>query len=176
MNYYYAGKEKKAEEIKKAPEEPSDEMIPYFSKDFQRDFNRMMDRFQREFEGFWGQPPKVHYERFMRPFKTMMPSVDVEDRGKDFRLTVDLPGFSKENVDVEVVEDAVTIQAKQTKAVEETQKNFIRHERAAQTYYRRVPLPEAVLSDEAKANLNNGILEIVLPKKAPKETKKLQID
>ncbi len=175
MYYYYGGKEKKAGEIKKAPEEPEEELIPYFSKDLQRDFNRMMDRFQREFEGFWGQPPRAHYERFMRPFKTMMPSVDVEDRGKDFRLTVDLPGFDKENVDVEVTEDAVVVQAKQAQATEEKQKNYVRHERAAQTYYRRIQLPETVISDESTANLNNGILEIVLPKKAPKETKKLKV-
>jgi HSP20 family protein len=179
--YYYGGKEKKAQEIKKAPEEPSEEMIPYFSKDFQHDFNRMMDRFQREFENFWEIPPRMRYERLMRhrpmmPFKTLMPSVDLEDRGKDFRLTVDLPGFNKENLDVEVIEDAVTIQAKKTQAAEEKQKNFVRRERAAQTYYRRIPLPEPVLSDEAKANLNNGVLEILLPKKEPKETKKLQID
>ncbi|XHH09128.1 MAG: Hsp20/alpha crystallin family protein [Candidatus Bathyarchaeia archaeon] len=173
MYYYYGGKEKKAGEIKKPEEE---EMIPYFSWDFQRDFNRMMDRFQREFESFWGQPPKAHYERFMRPFKTMIPSVDVEDRGKDFRLTIDLPGFSKENVDVNVTEDVVTVQAKQSQTAEETQKNYVRHERAAQTYYRKIHLPEAVVSEEAKANLTNGILEIVLPKKAPKETKKLKID
>ncbi len=178
MYYYYGGKEKKAGEIKKAEEPAGEEMIPYFSKDFQRDFNRMMDRFQREFESFWEQPPRMHYERLMRhmPYKAMMPTMDLEDRGKDFRLTVDLPGFSKENIDVDVTEDAVTVQAKQTQATEEKQKNYVRHERAAQTYYRRIQLPETVLSDDAKANLNNGILEIVLPKKAPKETKKLKID
>jgi len=180
MYYYYGGKEKKAGEIKKTPEEPEEELIPYFSKDLQRDFNRMMDRFQKEFENFWEQPPKMHYQRLMghRPMmlKTEMPSMDLEDRGKDFRLTVDLPGFNKENVDVEVTEDAVIVQAQQEQAAEEKQKNYVRHERASQTYYRRIPLPEAVHSEEAKANLNNGILEIVLPKKAPKETKKLKID
>jgi HSP20 family protein len=177
MYYYYGGKEKKAGEIKKAEEPAEEEMTPYFSKDFQRDFNHMMDRFQREFESFWGQPPRRHYERLMRhlPYGANMPSMDLEDRGKDFRLTVDLPGFSKENVDVDVTEDAVTVQAKQMMAAEEKQKNYVRHERAAQTFYRRISLPEPVLSDDAKANLNNGILEIVLPKKAPKETKKLQI-
>ncbi len=176
LYYYYGGKEKKAGEIK--PEEPG-EAVPDISKDFQRDFNRMMDRFQKEFENFWEQPPRAHYERFLRhpfvPFKGIIPSVDLEDRGKDFKLTVDLPGFSKENIDVEVAEDSVTVQAKQSKTEEEKQKNYVRHERAAQTYYRRIQLPEDVKSDDAKANLNNGTLEIVLPKKEPKETKKLNI-
>ena len=181
-NYYYGGAEKKAGEIKKAAE-GEETMIPYFSRDIQRDFNRMMDRFQREFENLWEQPPRMRYERFMRhrhpmmPFKGgMMPSVDLEDRGKDFRLTVDLPGFTKENVEIEVGEDSVIIDAKQTQAEEEKQKNYVRRERSAQTYYRRIQLPEGVKSDDAKANLGNGILEIVLPKKEPKETKKLRIE
>ena len=110
----------------------------------------------------------------MMPYK-MMPSVDIEDRGKDFRLTVDLPGFDKENVNIEVSEDSVMIHAKKIMSEEEKNKNYIRRERAAQTFYRRIDLPEKVRSDDAKASLNNGILEIILPKKEPKETKKLTI-
>jgi HSP20 family protein len=179
--YYYGGAEKKAGEIKKAPEE-EEGMIPYFSRDIQRDFNRMMERFQREFENLWEQPPRMRYERFMRrrpmmPLRgAMMPSVDLEDRGKDFRLTVELPGFSKENVEIEVGEDSVLVHAKQMAAAEEKEKNYVRRERSAQTYYRRIQLPEGVKSDDAKANLNNGVLEVILPKKEPKETKKLKIE
>ncbi len=105
-----------------------------------------------------------------------MPSVDVEDRGKDFRLTVDLPGFSKENVEIEVSDDSVVIHAEKTAAEEEKKRNYVRRERAAQTFYRRVPLPEMILSNDAKASLNNGLLEVTLPKKEPKETRKLKIE
>ena len=111
------------------------------------------------------------------PFRdTIMPSVDLEDRGKDFCLTVDLPGFSKENVEIEVSDDSVVIHAKKAVEEEEKRKNYVRRERAAQTFYRRVPLPEMVRSDDAKANLKNGTLEIMLPKKTPKESKKLAIE
>ena len=109
----------------------------------------------------------------MMPFK--MPSVDVEDMGKEFRLTADLPGFNKEDVNIEVGEDSILIHAKKSLSEEEKNKNYIRQERAAQTFYRRVQLPEKVRSDDAKASLKNGILEITLPKKEPKETKKLEI-
>ncbi len=176
MYYYYRGKEKKAGEVKKESEEG---IVPY---SFQRDFDKIMERFQREFEDFWEMPPRMrHWMRWrhgfpMMPFReTMMPSVDLEDRGKDFRLTVDMPGFNKADVEIEVADDSVMIHAKRTQAEEEKKKNCVRRERAAQTYYRRVQLPEKVRSDDAKASLNNGILEIVLPKKEPKETKKLTI-
>ena len=176
MYYYYAGKEKKAGEVKKKPE---GEMAPY---SVQRDFDRMMERFQHEFEDFWEVPPRLR--RWMRmtrgfpmmPFREMaIPNVDLEDRAKDFGVTVDLPGFNKDDVDIEVGEDSVLIHAKRTQAEEEKNKNYIRRERAAQTYYRRIQLPEKVMPDNAKASLNNGTLEIILPKKETKETKKLKI-
>jgi HSP20 family protein len=101
----------------------------------------------------------------MMPLKMMTPSVDVEDRGKDFRLAVDLPGFKKEDVNIDVGEESVLIHAKKSTAEEEKQKNYVRRERMAQTFYRRIDLPEKIKSDDAKASLNNGILEVVLPKK-----------
>jgi HSP20 family molecular chaperone IbpA len=180
MYYYYGGKEKKAGEVKKHVEE----IAPFSSGDFQRDFDRMMKSFQREFDDFWETPSR--WGRGMRwrrhgfpimPFSdTMLPSVDLEDRGKDFRLTVDLPGFTKENVEIEVNDDSVAIQAKKNVEEEEKKKNYVRRERAAQTFYRRIPMPAMVRSDDAKANLNNGVLEITLPKKEPKETKKVAIE
>ena len=104
-----------------------------------------------------------------------MPSVDLEDQGREYRLTVDLPGFNKEDVEIMVNEDSLTVNAKKDQAKEVKDKNYVRRERSARTYYRRIPLPQKVQSDNAKANLNNGILEVTLPKKEPKETKKLAI-
>jgi HSP20 family protein len=88
-----------------------------------------------------------------------------------------LPGFKKEDVNVEVTNDYVTIQTQKREAKEEEDKkrNFIRKERAFETYYRRVTLPQEVNSNEAQANLNDGILQITLPKKEPMEKKKLTI-
>jgi HSP20 family protein len=175
--YYYGGKEKKAGEIKKRPEE---EVMLYTPGAMLRDFDRLMSRFERDFEDFWGASTRFGRDMASRARSTMMPftgipSVDIEDQGKDYRLTVDLPGFKKEDVQVELTEDSVTVNAKKTYAEDEQRKNYVRRERAAQTYYRRIPLPERIRSDDAKANLNNGILEITLPKKEPKEIKKLPI-
>ncbi len=177
MNYYYGGKEKTAEEVKKGSRE---EIMPYTSRDMEHDFNRLMNRFQRDFEDFWGISTRFGRDMTskarasMVPF-TGMPSVDIEDQGKAYHLTVDLPGFKKEEVQVELTDDSVAINAKHMQVEEEKTKNYVRHERAAQTYYRKIQLPESIRSDDANANLNNGILEITLPKKTPKETKKLTI-
>jgi HSP20 family protein len=174
MYYYYGGKEKKAAEVKKGAE-----LAPY---SVQRDFDKMIERFEREFEDFWQGPPRMRrwmqlrHEFPIMPFgETMLPSVDLEDRGKDYSLTVDLPGFNKENIEIEVADDSVIIHTKKTAAEEEKKRNYVRRERATQTYYRRIQLPEKVRSEDARASLNNGILEVVLSKKEPKETKKLTV-
>jgi HSP20 family protein len=173
MYYYYGGKEKKAGEIRKRVEGLSS---------YDRDFDMMMDSFRREFDDFLTMPPI--WKRWMNgrsgfpmmPFRHMMiSSVDVEDREKDYRITADLPGFNKQEVNIEVSDDSVMIHAKKNMSEEEKQKNYVRKERMAQTFYRRIDLSQKIKSDDAKASLNNGILEIILPKKEPKETKKLTI-
>ena len=49
---------------------------------------------------------------------------------------------------------------------------YVRRERMAQTYYRKIMLPEEINSDDVKANLTDGLLEITLPKKEPKRNQK----
>lgn len=178
--YYYGKKEKKASEVRKEAEQG---LTPYPFREMRRDFDSMMERFQREFDDFWEVPTRwQHHTRWrhgfpMMPFReTMVPSMDLEDRGKDFRLAVDLPGFKKEDVEIEVSDDSVVIHAERSRAEEEKEKNYVRRERTAQTFFRRVRLPEEVRSDDAKASLTNGLPEITLPKKEPKETKKLTIE
>jgi HSP20 family protein len=179
-NYYYGKKEKKASEVKKQAEEG---MVPYSFMNIRRDFEKMMERFEQEFENFWGtasrwkQGMRWGRDFSMLPFReTFVPSIDLEDRGKDFRLSVDLPGFNKEDVEIEVSDDSVVICAQKDRAEEKEEKNYVRRERTAQTFYRKLQLPENVRSEGAKANLTNGLLEITLPKKEPKKTKKLSIE
>ena len=148
MYYYYGGKEKKAGEIKKQDES----MMP----------------FRRDFEDFWSMTPR--WMRF-KQIQMMMPKVDVEDRGKDYKVTADFPGYGKEDVNIEIGEDMVKIDAKKTLSEEEKNKNYFRQERMAQTFCHRIALPEKIKSDDAKASLKDGILEIILPKKEPKKPK-----
>jgi HSP20 family protein len=69
----------------------------------------------------------------------------------------------------------LVVKAEKTQSEEEKKKKYVRRERMAQTYFRKVTLPEEIRSDDAKANLTDGSLEITLPKKMPKESKKVKI-
>ncbi len=111
MSYYYGGKEKSAEEVKKGSQ---GEIAPYFTWDLQQDFNRMMNRFERDFEDFWGTSSRIGRDMTRRargqlsPFsRAMMPSVDIEIK-KKLRLKW-IFGFQKEDVQVELEEDEIII-------------------------------------------------------------------
>jgi HSP20 family protein len=163
-------KKENKDEIEREP------IMLYASNNIQRDFNRMIERFTRDFDDFFGMP-KRHGDFGIMPWGSGMPSVDVEDRGKDFLLTVEMPGFKKEDINVEVTNDYVIVQAekRQSKEEEDKKRNYIRKERSSEAYYRRIMLPQEVNSNEAQAGLNDGILQITLPKKEPVEKKKLTV-
>lgn len=100
--------------------------------------------------------------------------MNVEDTGKEFILTLELPGIKKEDVNIEVKETTLEISA-ESKTEEEKDRNYIRKERGLNRYYRCMDLPEAVKTDKIEAKMEKGILEITVPKKEPKEIEKKKV-
>ena len=105
-----------------------------------------------------------------------VPLIDLEDRGKDFVLKAEMPGFKKEEIEIEVQEDAVEITGRVGWKYDKKAKGFVCKERACESFNRIVQLPEEVKTDAVTAHLTDGILEIVLPKKTPKKTRKIALD
>ncbi len=95
------------------------------------------------------------------------PPVDVIDEGDKIRVVAEIPGVSKENLDVRVFEDSVVIRAERKAEMDERSGNYYVRERSYSTYYRTVALPAPVIPEKAEATYRNGVLEIVLPKRVP---------
>jgi HSP20 family protein len=153
-----------------------DVFAPFFSRDIEREFDRMLERTQRELDDLLRMP------RWMsRPGQLgtmLMPSVDLEDKGTEYVLTADMPGFKKDDdIEINVTDDAIEIHAvkREEKEQQDKERNYIRHERQSEVYYRQMNLPEEVRSDDVKASLSDGILKITLPKKAPKKKRKIDL-
>lgn len=92
------------------------------------------------------------------------PSVDVVDRGTEFLLKADLPGYSPDNVEITVQEDNVIIRGEQTEEKEINQADYHLKERSLGSFTRSIPLPTKIQPDMARATYKNGVLEIILPK------------
>lgn len=95
---------------------------------------------------------------------TQMPYVDVMEKGNDVIVTADLPGVDKKDIKISVRGDVLEISAERKMEREEKEKGYLRHERSYNRFYRSIRLPAAVDKSKAKATLNNGVLEVTLPK------------
>lgn len=103
---------------------------------------------------------------------------DVKETDKAYELDVDLPGFEKENVEVELNEGYLTINAhtKDEKEDKDEEGTFLRKERFVGSCRRSFYVGEDVSEDDISAKFENGILKINVPKKElpkPEDRKRL---
>ncbi|WP_379796949.1 Hsp20/alpha crystallin family protein [Haloplanus sp. GCM10025708] len=97
-------------------------------------------------------------------------SIDLEDRDDEFVVTADLPGFDKDDIDVQLTDDTLEIHADHEEEHEEEQEGrYIRQERTRRSMSRSIRLPEAVDKSEVTAEYDNGVLTVTLPKATPSE-------
>ncbi len=100
--------------------------------------------------------------------------VDLRDTGKEFVVTAELPGFSKEEVDLEVTDEGVTLSASRQQSSEEgsEETGYLARERSYSSMRRTVAFPEEVDAEGAHAALKDGVLTLTVPKKHPAEDRK----
>ncbi len=131
------------------------------------ELKRMQDRITRLLEEF---------DRFSAiPTEVSVP-VDIIDEEDKIKVIADLPGFSKEDIEIYLEDGDLVIKAERKEEIEEKGKNYIRQERRFGEIYRRITLPEEVDAEKIKAKYNNGVLEIELPKTTKKERKVIKIE
>ncbi len=156
---------------------PPSMIEPMRSSDLWMDFDKAFERFRRDFENAL-RP----YERTMglelpkmSEMETSIPYIDLEDKGDKFVLSAEAPGFKKDEIDINICGNSVEISGCKEEAVDEKKKSYVRKERMSESFYRTLTLPEEIKYEEVSADLKDGILEITMPKKNPKQRKKIQI-
>jgi len=101
--------------------------------------------------------------------------VDVIQDGDNFVVTASVAGTSKEDIDVSVDDNVLTIRAETSKSSTTQPDDYLLRERRTGSYYRALRLPETLDFENAESNLKNGMLTIKLPKLESKRTRKLEI-
>src|SRR4030095_7195584 len=103
------------------------------------------------------------------------PEIDVYQKDDQLVIKADLPGLSKDEVSVEIADDAVTIQGERKTEHQEDREGYFRSERSYGSFCRVVPLPEGAMTDQAKASFHDGVLEVTLPA-PPQATKSRKLE
>jgi HSP20 family protein len=111
-------------------------------------------------------------EFFRRPMAEMgevEPAVEVAESDGDVTVKMEMPGVEKDQIQLTVADDHLTVRGEMRKESEEKRKHYYRQEIRYGAFERAVPLPVEVEAGKATAELKNGMLKITLPKsKQPK--------
>jgi HSP20 family protein len=135
-------------------------------------FDRLSDEIDRVFEDFgFGREwlsPRWGGSRLSTPLRgaagsLWAPDIEVYQRNDEFVVRADLPGLKKEDIKIDVTDNALTIQGERRQEEETERRGVYRSERSYGSFYRTIPLPEGAITDQAKATFNSGVLEIAMP-------------
>jgi len=143
------------------PDSPFTEMERYFNTFFRHPFS-MMRHPAWDLGGFPGMGD-------------ISPNVDIFEDGGDMVIKAEMPGMSKDDLNVFLTENTLTISGEKKQEDKVEKKDYHRVERSYGSFCRSFRLPENVNADKAKSSFKDGVLEIRLPKTKESKRKKITI-
>lgn len=171
-----AGAEKAAEET-----EPSINVVEAESAnksstplwDLEGDFERAFEKF---FNRDWLRTPRFGFPALRESAAEKMPSVNIIDRDDELVVEAELPNVKKEDLEISLSDNTVSIKATTRKEEKEEKGDYRRQEISTRSYSRVLPLPAAIESDKARAELKDGLLTLTLPKSEQAKRVRVEID
>jgi HSP20 family protein len=133
-----------------------------------------MERIEEMFESRWPFLPMLRWPEEMAAVK--VPPVDVFEEGDTLVVKAEMPGMKKEEIEVTLTGDLLTLSGKKEKEEKVERKDYHRLERSTGAFTRSLELPYEVKLDEVKATFKEGVLEIRAPKSAEAKAKSRRIE
>jgi HSP20 family protein len=134
---------------------------------FSDEMDRMLDQF--------GFRPRMLDRPLADP--EWSPDMELFERDGKLFVRIDLPGLTKKDVKVNVVEGMLNIEGERKVEKEEKQEGYYRTERRYGKFFRSLPLPDGAKLDKIQATFKNGVLEVVLPMaEAKKPAKAIDVE
>ena len=170
-------KSKKETAIKPAnKQEEVEKIAPSRALSSFEDVEKMFDEL---FSGGWMSPfhfSQPSWSHLPAPFKGRTPHVDIVERDNEILVKAELPGVNKDDMELTMTDNSVTIKGS-TKAEEKEEKgNYHRCEISEGSFSRTVLLPADVDTDKARAKFNNGVLKLTIPKVKKSKNKKIKVE
>ncbi|MDH3688796.1 MAG: Hsp20/alpha crystallin family protein [Gammaproteobacteria bacterium] len=134
--------------------------------------NRLGDDFDDLFEGFFRPMRQVAQDT------GMVPAVDISEEEGRYIVKADLPGVRKDDIDVSINDDVLTINAESKMEQEDKDRSgrVIRQERRVGKYVRSMRLGTHVDQNKVQAKYEDGVLKLSLPKVEEAKPKKIAIE
>jgi len=107
---------------------------------------------------------------------TWAPAVDIYETPDSIVLQAELPGLSKDDIDIQVRDNVLTLKGERRSEKEVKEGNYLRVERAYGGFQRAFTLPAAVQADKIRAVFKDGVLDVSIPKVEEAKPKQIKID
>lgn len=151
---------------------------------------RMMEDMDRLFENFgmgstlglspWrGLGDVADYSRaggVSRGGALWAPPLEVFERGDQLVVRADLPGISKDDINVEIDNGVLTVSGERQQDNEEEREGYYRSERSYGAFSRSIALPEGVNEDECNATFRDGVLEVTLKRANDEQSRRRRVE
>jgi HSP20 family protein len=141
------------------------------------------EEMDRLFEGFfprgWMRPFHMAWPTWGEMGASLdarVPKVDVIDREGEVVVRAEVPGVEKDDLDVSVSDNAVTIKGKTKREEKEEKGDYYHCEISSAAFARTVPLPSNVDSEKVTARFKDGVLELTMPKVEKAKRRSVKID
>jgi HSP20 family protein len=110
------------------------------------------------------------------PGRRWIPAMDLVEEGDHYVLRADLPGLSEKDVHIEVDGNVLTVSGERSAEREQRKEGYYRVERASGHFSRSLTLPEGVDPEQIKANVENGVLEVTIPKPEQSKPRRVEVE
>lgn len=138
------------------------------------ELERLMERMSRQFEEASTPWRPTESVPMLGGGVDAMP-MDVATTDDEYVVTVDLPGFDRDDVEVRVTDDTLHITAERERELDEEAADFVRRERSFERASRSIDLPESVDADAVSARMRSGVLTVRVPRLELDESKRIEI-
>jgi HSP20 family protein len=137
------------------------------------DMRKDMDRL---FEEFFS-PLTRRRRGWLKPeMGVIVPNIEMYDKKDKIVVKAELPGVTKEDIDLTITKDSLTLKGEAKREEEIKEEDYYVCERSYGSFTRTIALPVEVDSEKAKASFKSGVLEITLPKKEEAKPKEIKIE
>ena len=129
-------------------------------RDLEGQFNRLFGELARDYDPF---------------DRGWAPAVDLKENEQDYTLEADLPGMKKEEVDITVIDNVITLKGERRHESETKEKDYHRVERRYGSFERSFEIPGGFDADKIAAHFDNGVLRVTLPKREESKPKQIEV-
>jgi HSP20 family protein len=167
---------KKKETVESPTKETQITTQPSRETNLSRGFDSIFEDFRRSFDDLLSpfMPMRTWLPETTQAWPIRAALVDLVDKGDKYVLRAELPGFNKEDIEIFTNKDTITFSAEKKSQKEEKGQEYLHRERTYSASKRTVNFPTEVDPSKIEANIVNGVLEVVAPKKEPEPDEKLR--